>query len=189
MSSLFIKNIRSAAIAATLLACLTSVHLFAQTANVTYAAVGKFSAAPVSGNDLFQLAGNTFKMAIVGSESAKPVKSGKGYAAYAGLKMQGSVQSGLVPGQGIPLTSTHTFVVLALGASSDTVEIQSPVTVLGQTIMITAKFTVPKGTLAKPTIWPFTHGVALTPSSGTVTYSDSSATTTLTVATGSLTAK
>jgi hypothetical protein len=184
---MYVFSARKAALAMTILACLAaSGSLFATTLpNVIYTASGTFSSTPVSGNDLFELAGNPFKIYITANEGTRPHTTGKGYATYVDLRMKGSVTSGLSPTP-IPIQSTHTFFVLAIGVDQDTIEIQAPVEVLQKSITISAKFVLPKGILTKYTIWQFSGPATLTPSSGPVSYSNSGATTVLTVATGSL---
>ena len=72
--------------------------------------------------------------------------------------------------------------------SYDVFALFSPITVLGKPIYITTVLQMPTGTLTTPLIKPFTAPVTLSPSSGTVTYTDPSTgdATTLTIASGSL---
>jgi hypothetical protein len=184
---MFVLRVRKTALALMALGLLAaSGSLFATTLpNIVYTASGTFSTPAVSGNDLFELAGGAFKIYIVANEGTRPHSTGKGYATYVDLKLKGNVQSGLDPSP-VPIYGAHTFMVLAIGLDQDTVEIKGPVTVLHKSITISAKFALPKGTLTKYTIWPFSAAATLTPSSGTVTYSSSDAATVLTVASGTL---
>jgi hypothetical protein len=61
-----------------------------------------------------------------------------------------------------------------------------PVKVVGISLTIDAQITLPAGTLTKPLIHPFA-AVSLSPTNSLVSYSDGTNTTTLTVASGTLT--
>jgi hypothetical protein len=178
--------------AALLLAC--SGQVLAQKAaatapSVTYTASGKFASSPVSGTDTFRLAGEPFTISIVASEATKPHSNGKGWATYTGLTAKGTVTSALVPQSPFTLGSTHTFMALALGnPQHDVVELIVPVVVVKQQIRISAKLQLPHGTFTKWTIAPFNSTAKLDPSTATVTYSDGSNTTTLAIASGTLSA-
>ena len=75
----------------------------------------------------------------------------------------------------------------AVGPDYDPVETAFPVKVVGISLTINAQFTLPADTLAKPLIHPFS-AVDLSPSNATVTYTNGSDATTLTIARGSLVA-
>src|SRR6516164_11529325 len=79
-----------------------SFALFAQATaatapNVTYSATGTFSATPVSGQDVFKLAGNPFTITIVANAATVPTSHGAKWAKYTNLTMSGAVTSGLFP--------------------------------------------------------------------------------------------
>jgi len=193
MFSFHVRKMQPVALAAAAAVSLVVFgQLFAQDVtlpDVTYTASGTFSATQVSGNDLYKLVGEPFRITIVSNEATKPLKTGKGWAAYSGLKMKGTVTSNLDPNSPFTIESAHAFMVQGLGATHDVFQLSVPVVVLKQKITISAKFTLPKGTYGRGwLIYPFTSPVTLSPASGTVSYSDGSNTTVLTVASGTLNA-
>jgi hypothetical protein len=195
MFSSYVRKMQPAALsAAAIVSLVVFGQLFAQDAsvklpNVTYTASGTFSGTVVSGQDLFKLAGEPFKINLVANEATRPQKTGKGWADYSSLKMKGVVTSNLVPQSPFTIESAHAFMVQALGNTHDLFQLAAPVVVVKQKITLSAKFTMPKGTYGKGwLIYPFTAPVALTPASGTVTYSDGTNSTVLTVASGALNA-
>jgi len=158
--------------------------------NVIYTAAGTFATPQISGTDTFRLAGEPFRVIVIASSAAVPHAHGTGWADYTALKMRGTVHSGLDP-SAVPLTSRYTFLALALGNPNyDVFEVQAPVIVIKQKITISATIQMPTGTIAKWTIHPFAAPVALTnsPSNATVTYVNGSDSTTLQIASGTLTA-
>jgi hypothetical protein len=155
--------------------------------SVTYTAQGQFAKTVVSGGDLYKLAGEPFSLSVVASESIAPHAHGTGWAVYTNLKATGRVISGLIPQSPVPLGSTHTFLALERESSHDIVELIVPVTVINQSVRITAILTVPRGTITKTAIAPFASTVTLG-SDATVTYSDGTNSTTLSIASGKLTA-
>jgi hypothetical protein len=158
--------------------------------NVTYTASGRFSRTLVSGSDIYKLAGEPFSLSVVANESIVPHSHAAGYATYTGLKATGTVVSALIPQSRVPLGSTHTFMDLQLGnPSHDVIELIIPVTVIKQNVTITAKISMPHGTITKWTINPFNSTVTLSVSNATVTYADGTNSTTLSIASGTLTAK
>jgi hypothetical protein len=158
-----------------------------QLPNVTYSAAGTFATPQISGSDLFRLAGEPFQLYIVSNEDTHPVQHGRGWGAYSGQKMKGEVTSGLDPQSPFRIQSSHAFLVLAIGnPNADDFQVTAPVEALKQKIMITAKLTIPHGTMAKWLIYPFTAPAALSPASGTVSYSDGTNTTVLAIQTGTL---
>jgi len=168
-----------------------SSRLCAQSAPViSYTVTGKFASSPVSGTDMFKLAGKPFSINLIASEGTKPNTSAPTYATYTNLKATGTVVSGLLLRSPIHLSSPHAFLALALGNPSyDVVEMVIPVSVAAQKITITAKFLVPHGTFTTTAIGPFSAAAALTTANATVAYSDGTNATTLAVASGGINAK
>jgi hypothetical protein len=187
------KNIQYVVMAAGVLMGLTAGgELGAQTKlpNVTYAAVGQFGTPAVSGSDIFRLAGQPFKIHVIANEATHPHAHGKGWGAYTDLPMKGEVTSGLVPQSPFAISSKKTFLALAIGnPNSDMVEIIAPVHAAGQMITVKAVLTLPDNTLAKWLIYPFNNAATLSPSSGTVSYSNGTDTTVLAIAQGTLNAE
>jgi hypothetical protein len=160
------------------------------TPNVIYTASGTFATPQISGDDTFRLAGEPFRVTVIANTATVPHAHGAGWADYTGLRMQGTVHSGLDP-TGVPLTSRYTFMALALGNPNyDLYQLQAPVIVIKQKVTISANIQMPFGTIAKWTIHPFSAPVTLTnnPSNATVTYVNGTDSTTLQVASGTLTA-
>jgi len=160
---------------AALLCVATSLVLFAQSTpakapNVTYTATGTFATPPVSGVDVFKLAGQDFTISIVANEATVPTTHGAQWAKYTKLGMSGTVVSALFPTP-FAISSSNSAIELATGNPSYNVfAMFSPITVLGQAVYITAVLQMPTGTMIKPLIGPFTAPVTLGPTSGTVTY-------------------
>ncbi len=175
-------------------ACLmVSGHMLAQDAtvrlpNVTYTAQGTFSASPVSGNDLYKLAGQPFIINIVANEATKPQSHGNGYGVFTGLKMKGKVNSALLSTP-VTIESAHAFLELAIGNPNyDVFVMAAPVVVLKKPITIKANLQLAHGTMTKWLIYPFSAPATLSPASGQVSYSANGATTVLTIANGTLNA-
>ena len=155
--------------------------------NVTYRATGIFGSPPMSGSDLFQLAGQPFSISVVANAATVPTDHGPHWATYTMLKMTGSVTSGLEP---TPLTiqSGRTSIELATGNPLyDVFAMFAPVSVIGIQVNVLATIQMPPGTMANALIHPFAQ-VFLGP--GTVVYSDTTtgASTTLGIASGTLVA-
>ena len=156
--------------------------------NVTYTALGTFGIAPISGSDLFRLAGQPFSISIVASEALVSKNHGAQWAVYSGLKMSGEVQTALLPTP-VPISNSSTNVALAFGNPSyDVFLLGTPVKIAGMTITITANITMPKGTIVNDHILPFTAPVSLSAANATVTYSDTTSSTTLAIDIGTLSA-
>lgn len=194
MSLSKIQQRASIAIAAAVISCIpASSQLVAASPattspTVTYTASGTFAATPVSGTDLYKLAGQPFTISVVASESLQPAKSGPTWAQYKKLKMTATVQSGLLPTP-FPISSSTTSIELAYGNKSyDVFALFAPIKVLGAQINITAMITMPKGTLTNAMIAPFKGPVTMTPSSAAVSYADGTNGTTKLGLSGSLTA-
>ena len=158
--------------------------------NVTYTATGTFSGPQVSGQDQFKLAGQDFSISVVANEAAVPASHGGNWAKYTQLKMLGTVNSGLFPTP-FAISSSYTALELATGNPAYNVfAMFAPINVMGKAIYISTVLQMPVGTIVKGKnlIVPFTAPVTLSPSSGTVVYSDpaTGASTVLTIASGTL---
>jgi hypothetical protein len=154
---------------------------------VTYTASGIFGN-PISGADVFKLAGEPFSISVVASAATVPKKHGAQWAQYTELKMTGAVTTGLEPTPFL-LSSDDTSIELATGNPSyDVFELFAPITVVGIHVTILAHIQVPAGTIANAHIHPF--GSVALGGSDTVTYSDAAngASTTLGIAEGTLVA-
>jgi hypothetical protein len=189
MYCLRFQRLKVALMAAAVFGCITASAATSETApNVLYTATGTFASPQLSGNDLYQLAGQQFSITVVGNTATAPHSTGTGYADYTSLKLKGTVQSGLDPSP-VPITSAYTFIVLAIGPHYDTFEMSAPVTVIKERVTIKAVIRMPLGTLQKGwRIYPFSAPVTLSPSIATVTYTNGTDTTELAVAKGTLNA-
>ncbi|HUO29490.1 MAG TPA: hypothetical protein VMU80_09745 [Bryobacteraceae bacterium] len=154
--------------------------------NVTFTASGTF-ASPVSGTDELRLAGEPFSITIVASSASNPIQHGSNWAVLSPFKMTGTVHSGLLSTTPVTISSAGASIQQAIGPTYDLFIAAFPIKVVGLSLTIKANVTMPPGTLSTLLIHPFS-AVALAPGNATVTYSDSSGTTTLAVAKGSLTA-
>jgi len=155
--------------------------------NVTFTASGTFSTPQVSGNDTLKLAGEPFIINVVAVAGSTPVKHGRNWAVFSPLKMTGVVHSGLLGPQPVNIVSKGANILQMVSATEDPVKTSFPVKVVGISLTIQAQFILPAGTLAKPLIQTFA-GVALSPANTTVTYSNGTDSTTLTIASGTLVA-
>jgi len=183
MVSIHSRKIQFMIIAAMTMFCFATTAS-ATAPNVTYTAAGTFTVPQQSGSDLFKLAGQPFSISIVANSAAVPSKHGGTWAQFSGLKMTGTVNSNLLPTP-ISISSSRTSIVLATGNPSfDLLLLGTTIKVVGIQITITCPIMMPKGTLSGPLIHPFTAPVTLNPSIAFVTYSDTTASTTLTVASG-----
>jgi uncharacterized protein (TIGR03437 family) len=180
MVSLHARRVLSVVVTGAVVGCFAvSQKLVAAAPNVIYTAAGTFASPPVSGNDLLQLAGQPFSISIVANSASVPKSHGGNWAVYGGLTMQGTVQSGLEP---LPLTiqNRSTSISLATGNPSyDLFAMGTPIIVVGISLSVQARITMPPGTIANALIHPFTAPVTLTPANAILTYSDTSASTTL----------
>src|ERR1700685_4410543 len=103
--------------------------------NVTYTASGIFGN-PISGADVFKLAGEPFSISVVANAAPVSTKHGAQWAQYTELKMTGTVTTGLEPTPFV-LSSGDTSIELATGNPSyDVFELFAPVTVVGIQINI-----------------------------------------------------
>jgi hypothetical protein len=156
--------------------------------NVTFIAAGTFSTPQVSGNDTLKLSGEPFAISIVANAASAPIQHGRNWALFSPFKMTGEVHSGLLGSTPVNIASTGTSIFQAVGPSYDPIQTAFPVKVVGISLTISAEFTLPPGTLPSPLIHTFA-AVALGPANSTVTYSNGTDTTTLTIQSGSLIAK
>jgi hypothetical protein len=88
----------------------------------------------------------------------------------------------------VNIASDASQIIQGIGAAYDLFQTSFPVKVVGISLTINATIFVPPGTIATLGIEPFASTVKLAPGNATVIYSDSGAATTLSVATGTLTA-
>jgi hypothetical protein len=154
---------------------------------ITYTASGTFATPPISGTDIFKLAGQPFTLNVnFVSELLKPTSFGPTWAEYKKLNMTGTITTGLT-GTPITLQSNNASLELANGNPDyDVFAIFVPVTVVSLQVQITATVQMPKGTFTKPLIGPFTAPVSFNTSNNSVTYSYNSSTTELEIASGTL---
>ncbi len=175
------------------IACLAVSGLVVATAattlpNVTYTATGVFASPPISGKDVFQLQGQPFDISVVGNMATVPKTHGAHWGIYGPLKMTGTVQSHLLPTP-VAISNNLTNIALATGNPDyDMFQLGSPINVAGISIRITAVITMPKGTITRAVIQPFTAPVTLSPANATLSYSDGTDTTVLGIASGTLNA-
>jgi uncharacterized membrane protein YraQ (UPF0718 family) len=176
--------------AAALLCMIVPARLSAQSTNagenIKYTASGTFGATPVSGNDTLKLSGENFSITVLGNSAKTPVQTGKNWAIFGGMKMSGTVYSGLLPGQAISISSKKASIQQTLSPSQDIFQCTFPVTVVGIALNVTAKVYLPGGTLKKATgLRPFAS-ISLDDPSDTVVYSNPTAATTLSIASGTI---
>jgi hypothetical protein len=189
MKSLYVRRILSMTVATAAIGFLASSENLvaagpATAPNVTYTASGTFGSVK-SGSDLFQLQGQPFSISVVASEADVAKTHGALWAGYSGLKMTGTVQTGLLPTP-VAISNSTTSIELATGNPSyDVFELYAPVKVVGLALTITATIDLPKTALINDHILPFAS-VKL-PATATMSYSDSTATTVLSL-TGTLVA-
>jgi uncharacterized repeat protein (TIGR03803 family) len=148
------------------------------TPNVAYTATGTFSP-PLSGHDVLQLAGQPSSTTILASEALKPAKLNQTTAEYDGVPLVATLWSPL-------LASYYSFsaggnIVLELGAAGqpDGFKFSFTLQIVGVSLQVSAHAAMPPGTITTLAIGAFTSPVALTESNATVTYADTSASTTL----------
>jgi len=154
---------------------------------ITFAASGTFASTPTSGADTLKLAGEPFSVTIVVSASAVPYEHGSNWAAYNGLKLTGTVHSGLLGPTPVAIASSEASIQQAIDpGQNDQFVTQAPVKVVGINLTIKAIVIMPFGTIAQPLLHPFAP-VSLGPGDATLSYSDGTSTTVLTIQTGSLT--
>src|ERR1051326_2423726 len=151
--------------------------------NVTYTATGTFANPQTSGADTLKLAGEPFAITIVANAASVPIKHGRNWAVFSPFKMTGSVHSGLLGPTPINIASNAASILELVGPDFDIFETAFPVVVIGISLTINAPVTMPAGTITKPLIHPFAP-VTLTTANATVSYSNGTDTTVLTVDSG-----
>jgi len=169
-----IKTLGSIFIAAVATSCFIAAADMtvspAQAPNVTYVASGTFADIPMSGSDLFKMAGQPFSISVVANAGTVPTTHGPQWASYTKLKMVGTVTSGLEPTPLI-ISSGSTSIELATGNPLyDVFEMFAPINVIGIQINVLANVQMPPGTIANALIHPFAS-IALGPSDS-VAYTD-----------------
>jgi hypothetical protein len=148
--------------------------------NVVYTASGTFNGV-VSGTDPFQLNNYPFTITIYANEAKFATKYGQQWAEYTGLKMQGSITSGILGGNAIALQNQTTGIILAVGNPNADIFVLGTGVLINKTLQvgISAKIAAPKGTITNDHVLPFTAPVTLDPSNATATYTFSGTSTTL----------
>jgi len=155
---------------------------------ITYTASGTFASTATSGADTLRLAGEPFSVSIAVSSSTQPFKHGSNWAAYNKLKLTGTVHSGLLGTTPVTIASSESTIIQGIDPGQyDQFTMEAPIKVVGISLTIKAVITMPSGTIGKPTLGPFS-AITLVPANSTVTYQDSSSSTVLAVASGTLTA-
>lgn len=155
--------------------------------NITFTATGTFASPAENGSDLLRLSGEPFTVSVTVNAAAKPIKNGPNWAIYSPLKMTGVVHSGLVGPTPVDIASGAASIEQATGPDYDLIILAFPVKVVGISLTINARITVPPGTLPNQLVHPFSS-VPLTPSSATVTYAESANSTTLYIQSGTVAA-
>lgn len=156
---------------------------------ITYTASGTFATPAASGADTLKLAGEAFSVTIQVSAATVPFKHGPNWAAYDKLKLTGTVHSGLLGTTPVNIASAEAAIIQALDPGQyDLFTMEAPVRVVGISLVIKAKIAMPWGTIPKMLLYPFKAPVAMTVTNATVTYSQNSNDTVLSVVKGNLTA-
>ena len=175
-------------VAAASLFCLAVSGMSAATApTVSFTAAGTFGSTPVSGSDTLKLAGEPFTINLMVSAALPPAQHGPNWALYTPLKVTGQVHSGLLGTTPVSIASGAASIEQAYGPAFDLFEAGFPVKIVGINLTILAIIHLPAGTIPNQLIHPFAS-VPLTPTNATVSYSDGTNTTVLTVQSGSVAA-
>jgi hypothetical protein len=175
-------------------ACFVAPHQLAAAspnanANVTFTASGTFASTPVSGADTLLLRGQPFNISVVGNESLRPTQHGQNWANFTNLQMTGTVYSGLLPGEAIPIAATTAAINQTVGPTVDIFQSGFPVTVIGIALNARAYIKLPSGTLSTPLLRPFPSvAIPSDPNLAYIKYFNSTATTVLAIQTGTLVA-
>jgi len=189
--SSFVRQALCLGIAAAVSCLLAPLHMAAASpakgADVTFTASGTFADTPKSGADTLLLRGQPFTISVVGNSSLTPSQHLKNWALFMPLNMSGTVYSGLLPNQPIAIRATTAAIYQAVGPDYDLFQAGFPIEVIGIALTARAYITLPAGTMKNPLLRPFSS-VALTPDNATVTYSNTTNSTTLAVQTGTLVA-
>jgi len=175
---------------AALLCLIAPPRLTAQSAdtgeNIKYTASGTFAASPINGDDTLKLSGQTFTITVLGNSAKTPVQTGRNWAIFGGMKMSGTVYTGLLPGEPIAISTKKASIHQTISASEDIFECSFPVTVVGIALNVTATLDLPGGTIKESkSLRPFAT-TALAYPTDIMTYSNSTASTTLGIVTGTV---
>lgn len=163
-------------------------RLSAAGATITYTATGTFESPATSGADTLKLAGEPFEVSISVSSATKPTKSGSNWDVYSGLKLTGTVHSGLLGSTPVSIASGGASIEQLIdNGKYDQFIMAAPIKVVGISLTIKATINMPSGTIKNPLLYPF-GSVTLDAGNSSVLYSDSTASTTLGIASGTLTA-
>lgn len=183
------KTLATAIAVAAIGSFTVSNNLIAATGQtITYTASGTFASTPVSGTDTLKLAGEPFSVSVAVNSATVPYKTGSNWDAYNKLALTGTVHSGLLGPTPVNITSTESSIIQAIDPKQyDLFTMEAPIKVVGITLTIKAQIVMPIGTITKPILAPFTT-VTLAPGNATLTYSDSGASTVLSIQTGTLSA-
>jgi uncharacterized protein (TIGR03437 family) len=192
-----VRKMRTVAMAAAAMSCLTAseklVAAGPDTApNVTYTISGTFASPQISGKDGFMLRGEPFSISVVINAAMVPTSTGAHWAKYTKLVMTGTVDSGIQT-MPVPISSNFAAVELANGNPAyDVLELFAPVTAFaGIQVNLLANIQLPPGTFVKPLAHPFAAVSLAPPDLGptyTVTYSNSTGSTSLGIASGTIVA-
>jgi hypothetical protein len=186
--SLFNTNRMAMRIAAASVFCLAVSGMSAATApNVSFTAAGTFGSTPVSGSDTLKLAGEPFTINLIVSAALPPSQHGPNWALFSPLKVTGQVHSGLLGTTPVSIASGAASIEQAYGPVFDLFEAGFPVKIVGINLTVLAIIHLPTGTIANQLIHPFAS-VPLNPTNATVSYSDGTNTTVLSVQSGSVVA-
>ena len=148
--------------------------------NVIYTASGNFATPPLLGADMLKLAGEPFTFSILANTAMPPTTYGANFATYTPLKFSGTLYSNLLPGVPINITGQHAFLSLNnSNAAYDQLQMSIQELVLNYQLKISALVTMPKGTLVNLHIHPFAAPITLTSATASMTYADTTASTTL----------
>ena len=152
---------------------------------VEYTASGTFGSTPLSGVDGLRLAGNPFNITLYACETKTPTQSGANYAIYSPLEFTGSVKSTLLGGGEHNIRGYSSIILSVPSSGRDSFQLYAQVNVLTSlAVQMHAILTLAPGTLKTTSIAPF-GTVQLFPAD-TMTYSTSTGSTTLSIASGTL---
>jgi len=120
--------------------------------------------------------------------SSVPNKSGTNWDYFLPLAMTGVVYSALLNRTPVDISSVHASIYQALGETRDVFTATFPLKILNIYLTVDAQISLPAGTLTKPLIHPFV-AVELSPDNAAVTYTDTTGSTALAIAEGTLLAE
>jgi len=164
-----IRKMQSMVVASAALCCFAA-SVSAADQNVTYTAFGIFATPPVSGEDVFFLAGEPFKITFVVNEAKKPTRYTETAAEYTDIWVKATTRESALGLVEIYDGPANLFLVVGSPNQPDWIFVNFPYPVAEDTVIFTAKIRMPAGTIATPAIRPFTAPVTLTPSDGVLTY-------------------